>query len=501
MSIKYILGENGPELEDFGEALLCGGRVCLCETIEYGINEDPGQCWGDYVLAHAGSYVRTGGREETPQLLESDCIYSIDAVGAELDIITYDSESGSCTDYHRHAGIPWECEEMYYHENGFYIDQSKPRFTQISDFVWHEENGVIIIDHTWGLSKTILVPENIDGKPVEEVKLRDSDLSRCRELIVSKGVKRFGASFRNADRLRRLELPEDIELTKEPEMLSSTPWFKKLPRQPVYLGGWYIGTPGGGSGGKTELILRPGTVGVAAGADYSCFFSYVELPDSVIEVGDYAFSYSPCLDSVKLSDNLKRLGRCAFHRCGRLRTLELPDSLLPRATWAFTFCPALSCVSIGWRAWDPEATQFSKCPMVIVRREYEIDYVERETLPLPVVGTVTAYPKRASFMAAGKKYSNLNQLTVTQETDMDFLDRYERTVRCVRDADPRWADTPAETWEKRWYIKTPEGVTQIEVLPFDYTVLVRENLSANEVPEGFWRNVKDLFEEERTDEG
>lgn len=51
----------------------------------------------------------------------------------------------------------------------------------------------------------------------------------------------------------------------------------------------------------------------------------ISIPDSVIEIGDYAFSGMP-LESVELPENLNRIGAFVFYQ-SRMKNIDLPDSI------------------------------------------------------------------------------------------------------------------------------------------------------------------------------
>ena len=61
----------------------------------------------------------------------------------------------------------------------------------------------------------------------------------------------------------------------------------------------------------------------------------VEMPDSITEIKDYAFSSNRNLKSVKLSKNLETLGTNVFFNCRSLESIELPTTLTDIAGTAF----------------------------------------------------------------------------------------------------------------------------------------------------------------------
>ena len=62
----------------------------------------------------------------------------------------------------------------------------------------------------------------------------------------------------------------------------------------------------------------------------------VEIPDTVKEIKDYAFSSNRNLKSVKLPKNLETIGTNVFFNCSSLESIELPASLKEIGVYAFS---------------------------------------------------------------------------------------------------------------------------------------------------------------------
>lgn len=71
------------------------------------------------------------------------------------------------------------------------------------------------------------------------------------------------------------------------------------------------------------------------------------IPDSVTEIGDYAFNACAKLTSVALGENVKTIGDYAFSNCSALEKVVLPDSLTSLGDYAFYECKTLTELMIG----------------------------------------------------------------------------------------------------------------------------------------------------------
>lgn len=100
----------------------------------------------------------------------------------------------------------------------------------------------------------------------------------------------------------------------------------------------------------------------------------VEIPDTVKEIQDYAFSSNRSLKSVKLPKNLETIGTNAFFNCSSLESIELPASLKEIGVYAFS-AAGLKSVTI------PESKTLTKLDQYVFFQCQELTEV---TLPATV---------------------------------------------------------------------------------------------------------------------
>lgn len=82
--------------------------------------------------------------------------------------------------------------------------------------------------------------------------------------------------------------------------------------------------------------------------DFNAFyFTKVEtvvIPDSVTEIGNYAFCHCPALKNVTFGKGVKKIGDECFAHCFKLEEITLPKNLDSIGNKAFYMCPKLKTV-------------------------------------------------------------------------------------------------------------------------------------------------------------
>ncbi|MDO5141539.1 MAG: leucine-rich repeat protein [Eubacteriales bacterium] len=82
---------------------------------------------------------------------------------------------------------------------------------------------------------------------------------------------------------------------------------------------------------------------------YTFFFkgslTSVTLPDTIEEIGNYAFSYS-AITSITIPASVDKLSDHAFNDCKSLKTVELPDTLKEIPKYCFSSCENLRSITI-----------------------------------------------------------------------------------------------------------------------------------------------------------
>ncbi len=71
------------------------------------------------------------------------------------------------------------------------------------------------------------------------------------------------------------------------------------------------------------------------------------IPNSVIEIGNYAFEGCTGLTSVNIGNSVTEIGENAFYRCTGLTSVTIPNSVTSIGQYAFYYCSGLTSVKIG----------------------------------------------------------------------------------------------------------------------------------------------------------
>ena len=104
---------------------------------------------------------------------------------------------------------------------------------------------------------------------------------------------------------------------------------------------------------ETEIIIpseyqnKPVTEITARGFQSGTDIITVVIPDSIVKIGEYAFSDCTKLANVTFNNGLAEIGNGAFFGCSRLIKAEIPDSVTSIGMQAFSKCISLKELKIG----------------------------------------------------------------------------------------------------------------------------------------------------------
>ena len=125
-----------------------------------------------------------------------------------------------------------------------------------------------------------------------------------------------------------------------------------------------------------RAILGYGITSVGTHSFLNCkYLKSVYLPDTVIEINDFAFEGCTSLECVRLPERLIYLGNSAFFNCASLRDIWLPDRMRNIFDYAFYGCSSLRTIEIPDYVEHIGYGAFRECGSlnIVIRSNSDID--------------------------------------------------------------------------------------------------------------------------------
>lgn len=129
--------------------------------------------------------------------------------------------------------------------------------------------------------------------------------------------------------------------------------------------------------GQSEYVRVPdGIINIGAESFHNARIVSVELPDSVTEIREGAFSGCEHLERIRLSTRLLVIRKNAFQSCISLTDIALPASLQEIDRDAFSACPELPAVTDFLRRKEAEAkdAEYLRARRPVWRRQGRCQY-------------------------------------------------------------------------------------------------------------------------------
>ena len=92
--------------------------------------------------------------------------------------------------------------------------------------------------------------------------------------------------------------------------------------------------------------VKEGTRIICNHAFADCSLSNIAIPDSVTDIGDYAFEYCCSLSNMVIPNSVTSIGDYAFYGCRSLSNIVIPDSVTKIGDYTFSDCSSLSKIVI-----------------------------------------------------------------------------------------------------------------------------------------------------------
>ena len=109
--------------------------------------------------------------------------------------------------------------------------------------------------------------------------------------------------------------------------------------------------------------VKEGTRIICNHAFADCSLSNIAIPDSVTDIGDYAFEYCCSLSNMVIPNSVTSIGDYAFYGCRSLSNIVIPDSVTKIGDYTFSVCSSLSKIVIPNSVTDIGDYAFAHCSL------------------------------------------------------------------------------------------------------------------------------------------
>ena len=96
----------------------------------------------------------------------------------------------------------------------------------------------------------------------------------------------------------------------------------------------------------SSVIIPEGVIKIEKGAFALSGLTSISLPETITEIGNWAFQYCRLLRSVTLPPKLKVINSALFDRCDNLASITIPEGVTTIGNEAFGHCGSLLSLSL-----------------------------------------------------------------------------------------------------------------------------------------------------------
>ena len=214
---------------------------------------------------------------------------------------------------------------------------------------WYENqpNGLVYVGKILYGYKGNMAPDSSITIQYGTKVIADSAFERCSELTsitIPNSVTNIGyCAFLKCSGLTDINVSDSVAVV-ESSAFGDTAWYNLQPEGLVYIGKVAYKYKGIMPSG-TEIKIKNGTKGISGYAFYSCGMTSIEIPNSVTNIGNGAFSYCTGLQSITIPDSVTTIGLEAFSASG-INNLIIGSGVVSIGFGAFQNTTHLTSVTI-----------------------------------------------------------------------------------------------------------------------------------------------------------
>lgn len=204
-------------------------------------------------------------------------------------------------------------------------------------FEYIEEDGQITIKRYLGSDELVIVPSEIDGKPVGTIGDKAFEESEVREVTLSEGITSIGLyAFRRCSNLESIRIPHSVDRIEGLAFYEC----KSL----------------------REITIPHGVTSIESSTFTRCTsLEVVSLPNSITQLGSLVFEGCTSLKTIHLPDGIESIDYRTFHQCENLEEVVLPKNLKRIPTAMFEGCNSLGQITIPDGVTAIGARAFQSC--------------------------------------------------------------------------------------------------------------------------------------------
>lgn len=216
--------------------------------------------------------------------------------------------------------------------------------------------------------------------------------------------------------------------------------------------------------GKTGCYTIPDGV-ISIGVDalsYCTSLDRVIVPNSITNIGDWAFRCCYGLTNVVIGTNVSSIGSEAFSYCNNLISLTIPSSVTNIGDWAFSYCPDLMSIYFLGNAPILGSDACYKATNSVIyylpgTADWEAWFGSRPTaLWTPLIQTGdTSFGLQTNQFGFNIAWASSMTVVVEACTDLAYaiwspLQTNTLTSDTLFFTDPEWTNHPARFYRVRW---------------------------------------------------
>ncbi|MBO5453437.1 MAG: leucine-rich repeat domain-containing protein [Clostridia bacterium] len=110
-----------------------------------------------------------------------------------------------------------------------------------------------------------------------------------------------------------------------------------------------------------SVKLSSGLEKIDDSAFYNSALTKIVIPDSVKEIGEYAFAFSSKLKNLEIGDSVTKIGKASFSNCALLEAITIPDSVEVVGDYAFEHCKSAKTLKMSKNITKIGIYAFYKC--------------------------------------------------------------------------------------------------------------------------------------------